>query len=291
MLECRELDVSYGDLQALWGVSLDVEAGEVVALIGPNGAGKTTIMRTLAGLLQPARGTISLEGRRVEREPGHRRVDLGLALVPEGRRLFGTMTVLENLELGAYPGRARAERRGALDWVYGIFPILAERRRQLAGTLSGGQQQMVAIGRALMSRPRLLLLDEPSLGLAPVVVEAIFEVIHQVNAAGVTVLLVEQNARAALRLATRGYVVENGRVVRHDRADTLLHDPQVREAYLGAVAGTAGPVLPPTVSDAEAEVLPTVGVTEPLQPPTGGEARAMAPPAGGAAEAGGDARP
>ncbi|HEY7063564.1 MAG TPA: ABC transporter ATP-binding protein [Chloroflexota bacterium] len=250
MLECRDLDVYYGDLQALWGISLDVGAGEIVAMIGPNGAGKTTIMRTLAGLLRLARGTISLEGRRVDAEPGHRRVALGLALVPEGRRLFGTMTVLENLELGAYPGRARAERRDALEWVYGIFPILAERRRQLAGTLSGGQQQMVAIGRALMSRPRLLLLDEPSLGLAPVVVEAIFDVIRQVNAAGVTVLLVEQNARAALRLATRGYVIENGRVVRHDAADTLLHDPNVREAYLGAVAGTAHTLVPPTVGDA-----------------------------------------
>ena len=252
MLECRDLDVCYGDLQALWGVSLGVDPGEIVAMIGPNGAGKTTIMRTLAGLLQPTRGTISLEGQRVEREPGHRRVELGLALVPEGRRLFGTMTVLENLELGAYPGRARAERRGALEWVYGTFPILAERRQQLAGTLSGGQQQMVAIGRALMSRPRLLLLDEPSLGLAPVVVEAIFDVIRQINAECVTVLLVEQNARAALRLATRGYVIENGRVVRHDRADTLLHDPNVREAYLGAVVGTAGTAVPPTVGEAEA---------------------------------------
>jgi branched-chain amino acid transport system ATP-binding protein len=159
--------------------------------------------------------------------------------------------VLENLELGAYPGRARAARRSGLEWVYGIFPILAERRRQLAGTLSGGQQQMVAIGRALMSRPRLLLLDEPSLGLAPVVVEAIFDVIRQINAEGVTVLLVEQNARAALRLATRGYVIENGRVVRHDQADTLLHDPHVCEAYLGAAVGTAGRPLPPTVGKSE----------------------------------------
>src|SRR5919199_4235462 len=237
MLECRELDVYYGDLQSLWGVSLDVAAGEIVAMIGPNGAGKTTIMRTLAGLLQPARGTISLEGRRVDAEPGHRRVALGLALVPEGRRLFGTMTVLENLELGAYPGRARAQRQAALEWVYGIFPILAERRQQLAGTLSGGQQQMVAIGRALMSRPRLLLLDEPSLGLAPVVVEQIFDVIRQINGEGVTVLLVEQNARAALRLASRGYVIENGRVVQQDRADALLHDEHVRQAYLGAAVG------------------------------------------------------
>jgi branched-chain amino acid transport system ATP-binding protein len=240
MLSSNDLDVSYGDLQALWGVSLDVQAGEIVALIGPNGAGKTTIMRTLAGLLFPTRGSIVLDGRRVEREPGHRRVALGLALVPEGRRLFGTMTVLENLELGAYAGRARAERRAALDSVYRIFPILRERRGQMAGTLSGGQQQMVAIGRALMSRPRLLLLDEPSLGLAPVVVESIFAVIREINVEGVTVLLVEQNARAALRLASRGYVVENGRVVQHDRADTLLHDEHVRAAYLGVVAPAAG---------------------------------------------------
>jgi branched-chain amino acid transport system ATP-binding protein len=245
MLECRDLDVFYGDLQALWGVSLTVQAGEIVALIGPNGAGKTTIMRTLAGLLTPARGTITLQGRRIEREPGHRRVELGMALVPEGRRLFGTMTVLENLELGAYAGRARAERRAALDRVYSIFPVLYERRRQLAGTLSGGQQQMVAIGRALMSRPRLLLLDEPSLGLAPVVVEAIFDVVRQVNAQGVTVLLVEQNARAALRLAHRGYVIESGRVVQHDRGERLLHDPHVRAAYLGI----GGPVPPAAVGD------------------------------------------
>jgi branched-chain amino acid transport system ATP-binding protein len=236
MLECRDLDVYYGDLQALWGVSLDVQAGEIVALIGPNGAGKTTIMRTLAGLLPPARGSITLEGRRVEAAPGHQRVELGLALVPEGRRLFGTMTVLENLELGAYPGRARADRQANLARVYGIFPILQERRGQLAVTLSGGQQQMVAIGRALMSRPRLLLLDEPSLGLAPVVVEAIFGVVRQINAEGVTVLLVEQNARAALRLAHRGYVIENGRVVQQAPADALLHDPHVRAAYLGVVA-------------------------------------------------------
>jgi branched-chain amino acid transport system ATP-binding protein len=244
MLACNDLDVYYGDLQALWGVSLSVEQGEIVALIGPNGAGKTTIMRTLAGLLFPARGTIVLEGRRVEREPGHRRVELGLALVPEGRRLFASMTVLENLELGAYPGRARAERRTALDSVYSIFPILQERRGQIAGTLSGGQQQMVAIGRALMSRPRLLLLDEPSLGLAPVVVESIFDVIRQVNAEGVTVLLVEQNARAALRLASRGYVIENGRVVQQAPADALLVDEHVRAAYLGVVAAVGGSAAP-----------------------------------------------
>ncbi|HWP28740.1 MAG TPA: ABC transporter ATP-binding protein [Chloroflexota bacterium] len=236
MLECYELDVYYGDLQALWGVSLEVRSGEIVALIGPNGAGKTTLLRTLAGLLPPARGTILLDGHRVEREPGHRRVELGLALVPEGRRLFTTMTVLENLELGAYSARARAARRATLEWVFSIFPILRERRDQLAGTLSGGQQQMVAIGRALMSRPRLLLLDEPSLGLAPVVVETIFEVIRQINAEGVTVLLVEQNARAALQLATRGYVIENGRIVQQAVADSLLHDEHVRRAYLGVVA-------------------------------------------------------
>jgi branched-chain amino acid transport system ATP-binding protein len=236
MLECHELDVYYGDLQALWGVSLEVRAGEIVALIGPNGAGKTTLLRTLAGLLSPARGTILLDGHRVEREPGHRRVELGLALVPEGRRLFTTMTVLENLELGAYTSRARAARRATLEWVFSIFPILRERRDQLAGTLSGGQQQMVAIARALMSRPRLLLLDEPSLGLAPVVVETIFEVIRQINAEGVTVLLVEQNARAALQLATRGYVIENGRIVQQAAADSLLHDEHVRRAYLGIVA-------------------------------------------------------
>jgi branched-chain amino acid transport system ATP-binding protein len=237
MLECQGLDVYYGDLQALWDAGIDVQAGEIVTLIGPNGAGKTTLMHTLAGLLRPARGTISLEGRRVEQASGYRRVELGLALVPEGRRLFGTMSVLENLELGAYSERARKQRQATLDWVYGVFPILRERRAQIAATLSGGQQQMVAIGRALMSRPRLLLLDEPSLGLAPVVVETIFDVIRQVNGEGVTILLVEQNARAALELASRGYVMENGRVVQHAPAKDLLHDAHVRRAYLGVAAG------------------------------------------------------
>lgn len=238
MLSCRDLDVYYGDLQALWGVSLDVEAREIVALIGPNGAGKTTLMRTIAGLLSVARGSITLDGHAVQHEPGHRRVELGLALVPEGRRLFSTMTVLENLELGAYGGHARAQRHTTLDWVYSVFPILRERRGQIAGTMSGGQQQMVAIGRALMSRPRLLLLDEPSLGLAPVIVETIFEVIQQINREGVTVLLVEQNARLALRIAARGYVLENGRIVQAHSADALLHDGHVRAAYLGM--GTHG---------------------------------------------------
>jgi branched-chain amino acid transport system ATP-binding protein len=229
--------VYYGDLQALWDAGIDVHMGEIVTLIGPNGAGKTTLMRTLAGLLRPARGTITLEGRRVEHASGYERVELGLALVPEGRRLFGTMSVLENLELGAYAERARKQRRATLEWVYSIFPILRARRDQIAATLSGGQQQMVAIGRALMSRPRLLLLDEPSLGLAPVVVETIFDVIRQVNGEGVTILLVEQNARAALELASRGYVMENGRVVQHAPAAELLHDPHVRRAYLGVAAG------------------------------------------------------
>jgi branched-chain amino acid transport system ATP-binding protein len=292
LLEIRDLVVRYGEIEALRGISLKVDEGQVVTLLGANGAGKSTTLRAISGLAKPAVGDILYDGKSIAGLGPEAIVRMGISHVPEGRRVFPGLTVKENIMLGASNRRvATAQLSREADAMFDLFPDIRSFANALGWTLSGGQLQMVAVARGLMAKPRLLLLDEPSLGLAPVVVEAIFEVIHQVNAAGVTVLLVEQNARAALRLATRGYVVENGRVVRHDRADTLLHDPQVREAYLGAVAGTAGPVLPPTVSDAEAEVLPTVGVTEPLQPPTGGEARAMAPPAGGAAEAGGDARP
>ena len=242
MLEVRDLEVFYGDLQALWGATLTVGEGEVVALIGPNGAGKTTLMRTITGLSRPTRGSIVLEGEPIHRLPAHGIVGRGVVLVPEGRRLFGTMTVLENLEMGAFSARARARRTSTLDSVFGIFPILAERRRQIASSLSGGQQQMVAIGRALMGLPRLLLLDEPSLGLAPLVVQDIFGVLRRVNQSGVTVLLVEQNARLALELAGRGYVLEQGRVVGEGTGAALLADESVRQAYLGhAVAGGAKP--------------------------------------------------
>jgi branched-chain amino acid transport system ATP-binding protein len=241
MLELRDVEVYHGDLQALWGASLEVREGEVVALIGPNGAGKTTLLRTIAGLHRPTAGSIVLHGTPIHAVPAHQIVDRGVVLVPEGRRLFGSMTVLENLEMGAFTGRARRERASNLRWVYEVFPVLAERRGQLAATLSGGQQQMVAIGRALMGLPRLLLLDEPSLGLAPLVVQNIFEVVRLVNQRGVTVLLVEQNARAALELARRAYVLEQGRVVLAGASEALLTDRNVRQAYLGYVpAGEGG---------------------------------------------------
>ncbi|MCL5263937.1 MAG: ABC transporter ATP-binding protein [Chloroflexi bacterium] len=235
MLECEGIDVFYDDLQALWGVSLSVEAGEIVALIGSNGAGKTTILRTIAGLSKPAKGDIKFDGVSLSKKPAYDIVDLGIALVPEGRKLFGSMTVLENLELGAFTGRARGEKNATMKWVYEVFPLLEERRNQTAVTLSGGQQQMLAIGRALMSQPKLLLLDEPSLGLAPLVVQMIFDVIEQINQRGVSVLLVEQNAHAALERAARAYVVENGRVVGHDTGQNMLRHEHVKSAYLGGV--------------------------------------------------------
>ena len=204
MLEIKSVDACYGDFQALWGVSLQVNAGEIVVLIGPNGAGKTTLMRTIVGLHRPSAGSILLHGQPTERLDGHQMVESGMALVPEGRKLFGGMSVLENLEMGAYTARARRQRAETMRWVFQIFPILAERRNQTASTLSGGMQQMLAIGRALMSVPRLLLLDEPSLGLAPLIVQNIFDVVNLVNGRGVTVVLVEQNARAALELAPKG---------------------------------------------------------------------------------------
>jgi branched-chain amino acid transport system ATP-binding protein len=240
MLEVRRLEVSYGDLQALWGASLKVDQGEIVALIGPNGAGKTTLLRSVAGLHRPNKGTIHLDGVSIQRRPAHAVVERGVVLVPEGRRLFGTMTVLENLEMGAFTARARRARSDTLERVYDLFPILAERRSQLAMTLSGGQQQMVAVGRALMGLPRLLLLDEPSLGLAPLVVQSIFEVVQAINQQGVTVLLVEQNARLALELAHRAYILEQGRVVGDGTGRALLTDEHVQQAYLGyATAGEA----------------------------------------------------
>jgi branched-chain amino acid transport system ATP-binding protein len=231
----RGVAADYGDVRALWDISLSVRAGEIVALVGPNGAGKTTLMRTIAGLHRPTAGGIDLEGVGLHTVAPHSIVERGLILVPEGRHLFSEMTVLENLRLGAYAARARARRDETLLRVYEIFPLLAERKRQIAATLSGGQQQMLAIGRALMGLPRVLLLDEPSLGLAPIVVRGIFDVIERVNAEGTTVLLVEQNAHLALEVADRAYILEQGRVVGEGTGQELLHDKQVQRAYLGYV--------------------------------------------------------
>ncbi len=233
LLELRGVDVSYGDLPALRGVSLFIEAGEILSVVGANGAGKTTMLRTISGLLRPKAGEILLEETRLDRLPCHAVVERGVVQVPEGRKIFPSLTVLENLELGSYTSRARAERRRSLERVFTVFPILGERRRQAAGTLSGGQQQMLAIGRALMALPRILMLDEPSLGLAPLVVQEIFRIIGEINRAGTTILLVEQNTRQALALAQRGYVLENGRVVLVGGGTELLDNAHVRRAYLG----------------------------------------------------------
>ena len=236
LLEIRDVEAHYGDVQALWGVTLHVQRGEIVALIGANGAGKTTLMRTIAGLHRPSGGGVFLEGAPLHTLPPHRVVERGVVLVPEGRHIFTGMRVVENLEMGAYALSARRQRHATLRRVYEIFPILAERRNSLAATLSGGQQQMLAIGRALMGLPRLLLLDEPSLGLAPIVVQEIFTTIRDINRQGVTVVLVEQNARAALRLASRAYVMEQGRVAGEGSGSDMMTDEGVRRAYLGDVA-------------------------------------------------------
>jgi branched-chain amino acid transport system ATP-binding protein len=235
MLEVRNLAADYGDVRAVWDVSLEVRAGEIVALIGPNGAGKTTLMQCIAGLHRPSAGSISFEDAPLHTLVAHRVVERGVVLVPEGRHIFSSMRVIENLEMGAFSARARRERARTLKWIYEVFPILAERRDQLAGTLSGGQQQMLAVGRALMGIPRLLLLDEPSLGLAPLVVRDIFGVLRAVNEDGLTILLVEQNARMALQLAHRGYILEQGRVVGEGSGAHLLADTGVQRAYLGYV--------------------------------------------------------
>jgi branched-chain amino acid transport system ATP-binding protein len=227
------LDVFYGDLQALWGVSLHVEEGEIVALIGPNGAGKTTLMRTIAGLHQPQAGSIHLGDVPLHMLPAYEIVDKGVLLVPEGRRLFGGLTVLENLELGAYTRRARELRFKTIKHVYETFPILADRQDQRANTMSGGQQQMLAIGRAMMGLPKLLMLDEPSLGLAPLIVQHIFEIIKRMNEGGVTIFMVEQNANQALELADRAYILEQGKIVGTGIGRELLQNNEVRQAYLG----------------------------------------------------------
>ena len=232
-LDIQNINGAYGDIQTLWDVSLEVNEGEIVGLIGPNGAGKTTLMRLVAGLHKPMSGSVQLADALLHTLPAYQIVERGVILVPEGRRLFGGMSVLENLELGAYSSRAREERFKTMKRVFELFPILAERQKQLANTLSGGQQQMLAVGRAMMGLPKLLMLDEPSLGLAPLIVENIFEIIKLMNEQGVTIFLVEQNARKALELADRAYILEQGRVVGTGAGKDLLYNDEVRQAYLG----------------------------------------------------------
>jgi branched-chain amino acid transport system ATP-binding protein len=233
VFEVKEIDVFYGDAQALYGLSLQVREGEVVTLVGANGAGKTTTLRAISGLRPVARGEITFEGRSLLGVPAHRRAELGIALVPEGRELWPQLTVRENLELGAYGKAARRHLSESLERVYELFPVGKERSRQVAGSMSGGEQQMVAIARALMTRPRLLMFDEPSLGLAPVVVSQVFDTILRLHAEGLTILLVEQNLKQALEMADRGYVVETGSISIEGAAADLLADPAIRSAYLG----------------------------------------------------------
>ncbi|WP_338701495.1 ABC transporter ATP-binding protein [Bradyrhizobium sp. 26S5] len=233
LLEVRNLQVKYGDAPALWDATLTVGAGQIVSVVGPNGAGKSTLINAIAGLLRPSRGEVLIEGVDTARLPAYRVCDHGIAIVPEGRRLFVQMTVMDNLELGSYRAAAHASRQEALHEVFSLFPVLKERSNQISGSMSGGQQQMVAIARALMARPRLLLLDEPSLGLSPAVVEDMFRIIRTINERGVAVLLVEQNITKALELAHHAYVIEDGRIATSGDPALLLNDPQIREAYLG----------------------------------------------------------
>jgi len=237
-LDVQNVNAAYGDIQTLWNVSLQVNEGEIVGLIGPNGAGKTTLMRLIAGLHKPLSGTVHLAGTSIHTLQAYDIVNQGVILVPEGRRLFGGLTVLDNLELGAYSSRAREARFKTMKRVYELFPILAERQKQNANTMSGGQQQMLAIGRAMMGLPKLLMLDEPSLGLAPLIVENIFEIIKLMNDQGTTILLVEQNARKALELANRVYILEQGSIVGTGTGKELLHNDEVRQAYLGFAPAT-----------------------------------------------------
>lgn len=233
LLTLSGIKVCYGSVEVLHGIDLTVNEGEIVALLGANGAGKSTTLLSISGLVRPVAGQILFDGQNLLDLPSHAVVGLGIAQSPEGRRVFGPMTVLENLRLGAFGVQDIHASESTLQWIFELFPRLRERKHQLAGTLSGGEQQMLAIGRALMAQPRLLLLDEPSLGLAPLLVRSIFATIRAINEKGVTVLLVEQNARAALKLASRGYVLEVGRVAMENTADALLADPTVRKAYLG----------------------------------------------------------
>ncbi|HTE69958.1 MAG TPA: ABC transporter ATP-binding protein [Actinomycetes bacterium] len=232
-LDVKDIHVFYGNIEAVKGMSFHVKQGEIVCLIGANGAGKTTTLRTISGLLRPAEGAIFYEGQRIDQVPAHQIVSLGVAQSPEGRRIFPRMSVRENLDMGAFIRRDPAGQREDMDRIMELFPILKERARQAAGTLSGGEQQMLAIGRALMAKPKLLLLDEPSMGLAPIVVQRIFDIVREISEQGMTILLVEQNAAQALSLADRGYVIETGKIVLEDEARSLLANERVRKAYLG----------------------------------------------------------
>ncbi|MBI5418215.1 ABC transporter ATP-binding protein [Candidatus Poribacteria bacterium] len=232
MLVLENVYFSYGQIEALKGINIEVQNKEIVCLIGGNGAGKSTTLMTICGINKPKTGRIIFNGKEIQNLAPHKIVEMGICQVPEGRRILPKLTVLENLEIGGFI-RTKSEINETLQWIYDIFPVLEERKKQYGGTLSGGEQQMLAIGRALMARPKLLILDEPSLGLAPIVVSKIFRIIKEINEKGVTVLLVEQNARAALKLANKGYVMETGKIVMHDRANVLLDNPKVKQSYLG----------------------------------------------------------
>lgn len=233
MLSVKNLQVHYGMIQAIKDVSFEVNEGEVIALIGANGAGKTTILHTVSGLLQPTKGSIVFEGQEITKIPAHKIVALGMAHVPEGRRVFAQLTVLENLRLGAYTRKDKNEMDETLQMIYKRFPRLEERKNQIAGTLSGGEQQMLAMGRALMSHPKIILMDEPSMGLSPIFVEEVFKIIRDISAEGTTVLLVEQNAKKALNIADRAYVLETGNIILSGDAKKLMNDESVKKAYLG----------------------------------------------------------
>lgn len=233
MLEVKDLHVHYGVIEAIKGISFEVNKGEVIALIGANGAGKTTTLHTITGLIKPSAGTVVFEGQDITKIPGHKIVSLGMAHVPEGRRVFAELSVYENLLMGAYTRKDKEEIQESLSMVYDRFPRLLERKNQMAGTLSGGEQQMLAMGRALMSKPSIIVMDEPSMGLSPVFVNEIFDIIQKVSEAGTTVLLVEQNAKKALSIADRAYVLETGKIVLEGKADVLMNDDSIKKAYLG----------------------------------------------------------
>ncbi|MGE5664483.1 MAG: ABC transporter ATP-binding protein [Deltaproteobacteria bacterium] len=233
MLKVEGIDVFYGDMQVLWDVSFEVKEKEILVLVGANGAGKSTTLKTISGILRPRAGTISFDGVRLDEVPGDKVIRHGVVHVPEARRLFREMSVEENLVMGSLAPEAKRKRAETLEWVYGLFPRLRERRRQAAGTLSGGEQQMCAVGRGLMALPKLLMFDEPSLGLAPILVSEVFEIVKRINQSGVTVLLVEQNVRQTLAMCHRAYVLENGRIVLSGTGQELLSDSHVKEAYLG----------------------------------------------------------
>ena len=233
MLEIKDLEVYYGVIQAIKGISFEVNKGEVIALIGANGVGKTTILHTITGLLSPKKGSVMYEGTDITKIPAHKIVSLGMAHVPEGRRVFADLSVYENLKMGAYTRKDKNEVEETLERVYERFPRLKERKNQMAGTLSGGEQQMLAMGRALMSKPKIILMDEPSMGLSPILVNEIFDIIQEVSKSGTTVLLVEQNAKKALSIADRAYVLETGKIVLEGKAEDLLNDDSIKKAYLG----------------------------------------------------------